>query len=98
MRNLISSDNELNNCSAVKAILMLVIVLYHSLCIFVPNGWGPYKPAIESPILGTMAEWLGTFHIYSFTLISGYIFYYIKFNGGGIKNIFHFLVKRQNGY
>ncbi len=35
-----------------------------------------------------IAKWFNTFHIYGFTLISGYIFYYIKYEGGGIKSIF----------
>lgn len=91
MKNFISQDSELANCGSIKAILMLFVVLYHSLCVFVSNGWGPYEPATESPVLGVMAEWLGTFHIYGFALISGYIFYYIKFNGGGYQRYLPFL-------
>ena len=96
MKNYISQDKELTNCSAVKAILMLAVVLYHSLCVYLPSGWGPYEPAKQSPVLGILAEWLDTFHIYGFALISGYIFYYIKFNGGGIKDISRSLATKQN--
>lgn len=96
MKKFISQDSELANCGSIKAILMLFVVLNHSLCVFVSNGWGPYEPATESPVLGVMAEWLGTFHIYGFALISGYIFYYIKFNGGGIKDICHSLEIKQS--
>ena len=53
--------------------------------------WGPYPRVDEAPLLGYLAEWMNTWHIYAFTLISGYIFYYIKYEKGGYKKYLSFL-------
>ena len=71
---------------------MLIIVLYHSMIIYAGGGtWGPCTRATDAPILGYIAEWMNSFHIYAFTLISGYIFYYIKYENGGYQKYLPFL-------
>ncbi len=82
---------ELKNCTTIKAILMLIIVLYHSAVIFAAGGWGPYPRVDEAPLVGYLAEWMNSWHIYAFTLISGYIFYYIKYEKGGYQKYVAFL-------
>lgn len=68
---------ELSNCNFVKTVLMLIVVFYHSILYW--NGdWFTGEPAFPAPLLGNFAEWMNTFHIYCFTLVSGYIFYYLK--------------------
>lgn len=52
---------------------------------------GPYQPAEEAQIIGYIAEWFNSFHIYGFTLISGYIFYFIKYEKGGYQKYLPFL-------
>ena len=71
------NDIQITNCTFAKSILMILIVCYHS-CAIWTNNWGEL-PHIQAPGIGIFAEWLNTFHIYCFTLISGYIFYYKKF-------------------
>ena len=83
--------NELKNCTPIKTILMLIIVLYHSMIIYAGGSWGPCTRATDAPILGYIAEWMNSFHIYAFTLISGYIFYYIKYENGGYQKYLPFL-------
>lgn len=83
--------DELRNCTPIKTILMLLIVLYHGMRIFADGGWGPYEAVFTSPAIGIVSDWLNTFHIYAFTLISGYIFYYIKYEKGGYQSYFPFL-------
>lgn len=68
---------ELDNCTFVKTGLMLIVVLYHS-CIFWRGNWFTSNPVFEAKSLAIFAEWLNTFHIYGFTLVAGYVFYYLK--------------------
>lgn len=89
-------EKELNNCTAIKAILMLIIVIYHSMRVYAEGTWGPYAPMQDAPILGYISDWLNSFHVYAFTLISGYIFSFIKYERGGIRDINHSLVIRLN--
>ncbi len=84
---------ELKNCNSIKAVLMLLIILYHSMIMFASNNW--FRPAVfPSPIIGEIAQWLNTFHIYAFTLVSGYIFYHVKFERGGYKVYSKFIINK----
>lgn len=69
---------ELENCNFVKTILMLLVILYHS-CIFWKGDW--FDGAIvatKSDVIRFFAEWLNSFLVYAFVLVSGYVFYYLK--------------------
>lgn len=79
-------DKELKNCTPIKAILMLIIVIYHSMRVYAEGTWGPYIPMQEAPILGYTSDWLNSFHVYAFTVISGYIFCFIKYEKSGYQN------------
>ena len=70
------NDIRIFYCTFVKTVLMVLIVIYHG-CALWTNNWGDF-PRIQAPKIGFFAEWLNSFHIYSFTLVSGYIFYYKK--------------------
>ncbi len=87
--------NELKNCNAIKTILMCFVVLYHSMLIYGGGGWGPYQSAEESKFFCYIAKLLNSFHIYGFTLISGYIFYYIKYEAGGYQKYLPFLKNKS---
>ena len=79
---------ELDNCRFVKTVLMIIILVYHS-CVFWAGGWLPgIATQIKAPLLVSLAGWLSTFHIYGFTLISGYV-YAAKWIGGGTRNLNH---------
>ena len=54
---------------------MLIIIFYHSI-IFWHGGWFIIEPEYPSPVLYNLADVLNSFHVYAFTLISGYIFSY----------------------
>lgn len=70
-------DN-LNNCNFVKTVLMLCVIIGHC-CGFWTDAWFPViKPSYSNEFLGNFANWLGSFHISCFTLVSGYIYYYVK--------------------
>lgn len=74
MKNI--KNKELENINFVKTILMILIVLYHSMVFFTGN-WFNQRPIFESHIIAMISKYLNGFHIYAFTLISGYLFYYL---------------------
>jgi len=79
-----SKETRIKNLAPMKAILMLSIVLLHSMRVF-GGGWGPCEPKTPAPVYGYIAEWLGSFAVAAFTLISGYLFCYIKYEKGGYE-------------
>lgn len=70
--------NNLNYCNFSKTVLMLFVVLCHSAAFYAGNWFTVCPASATNTLLGTLATWLGTFHVQGFTLISGYIYYYIK--------------------
>ncbi len=86
-------ESHIYNTSFTKTILMMLVVLYHS-CVFWTGDWLRIQPVFNAPLLGLIAKWLNSFHIYAFTLVSGYIFAF-KMTGGGINNIEDFSKIRQ---
>ena len=70
-------QTELSNCTFVKTILMLIVVIYHCI-LFWKGTWFTGNPVYESKLLDILATWMNSFHIYGFTLVSGYLFHYLK--------------------
>lgn len=79
----------LENCKFVKTVLMLMVIFGHAVALWSGN-WFADPPAIESNGLSILYALIGNFHIYAFTLTSGYIFAYKILRGGGIVNIYYF--------
>ena len=75
-----NSTRDLDNCTFVKTILMIIIVFYHSI-LFWKNDWFIQigQPVYQAPAMRVAAIWLSTFHTQTFTLVSGYIYYFLKF-------------------
>lgn len=69
------SEQTLKNCNFSKTILMILVVFYHAID-FWTGTWFTCNPVFESKFLGLLAEYIGSFHIYAFALVSGYIFAY----------------------
>lgn len=86
---MIQNLQDIKNCSFVKTVLMLLVILGHSLA-FWSGDWFTANPAIESNAISIINSWIGSFHIYAFTLVSGYIFAF-KIFGGGYANYPQFL-------
>lgn len=57
-------------------------------------GWSPYLSKQNAIFLGYIAKWFNSFHIYGFTLVSGYIFYYIKYEKGEYQQYLRFLCNK----
>lgn len=84
-RALVNMNKELENCSFSKCVLMIFVVIGHSVHMWT-GDWFTKDPVFKSPILGMLSELLSSFHIYAFTLISGYIFYYLKYEVNRYNN------------
>ena len=99
MNNLLASKQaskqaSIENCAFVKTILMVLVVLYHS-CLFWSGSWLQNQQVkIEAKEIGIFAYWLNSFHIYGFTLVSGYLFYYLKNEVGKYKKYKEFLIRK----
>lgn len=62
----------------MKTSMMIVIVLYHS-CVFFSGKWFTVvEPIYNANYLYKIAKWFNTFHIQTFTMASGFLFYYLK--------------------
>lgn len=88
--NIYNKQTELSNCTFVKTVLMILVVVYHSI-LFWGGNWFTGDPVNRSRFMTNVAEWLNSFHIYAFTLVSGYIFYYIKYEKGKYKEFLPFV-------
>lgn len=66
----------------VKVLMMLAVVLYHS-CMFFTGSWfDGAKPVYEARYLSIFAQWLNTFHVQTFTMASGFLFYCLRIEKG----------------
>ena len=86
-------DLELKNCTFVKTMLMLIVVFYHSI-LFWSGNWFSAIPAQRLEILAGIASWLNSFHIYGFALVSGYLFYYLRYEKGKYGRYIPFLKQK----
>ena len=85
----------LDNCYFVKTVLMILVVLYHSILFWGSGSWLDNQPVIfKSKALSILSVWLNTFHIYGFTLVSGYIFQYLKYEKDKYQKFFLFIVNK----
>lgn len=77
---------KLDNISAIKVAMMLSVVFYHSM-IFFGNNWITFaSPKYTAKYLYIFAKWLNTFQIQTFCAVSGFLFYYMKYEKGKYKN------------
>lgn len=86
---------ELHNCDFAKTIFMLLVVLGHS-SRFWNGDWFTYcAPVLKiSVLLKMMSVWLGSWHIYAFALVSGYLFYYLRYERNKYSEFIPFLQKK----
>ena len=88
-------NSQLENCNFIKTILMLLVVLYHSCALWKSGGWFNQAPANPSAFLDILAQWLNSFHVYGFTLVSGFIFYSLKNEKGKYQDRKAFVISKM---
>lgn len=86
-------QKELTNCTFVKTVLMIAVVVYHCL-VFWGGNWFIGEVKNEASVLKLIAEWLNSFHIYGFTLVSGYLFYFLKCEKGKYASFLPFALNK----
>lgn len=87
------NHDSINNLSFIRTVLMLLVVLDHSMS-FWTGEWFTKNPVFLAPPLGLVSSYLGSFHIYGFTLVSGYLFYYLKYEQGKYAHYIPFLKQK----
>ena len=90
MKGKLESYDELKNCTFVKTILMILVLFYHCI-VFWTGNWFTKNPVDACEPLSVLASWMNSFHIYGFTLVSGYLFYYLKIELGKYDSFTAFL-------
>lgn len=88
-----NKQKELSNCTFVKTILMVVVVIYHCF-VFWTGTWFTKNPVFESKVLSIVASWMNSFHIYAFTLVSGYLFYHLKYEKSKYSKFVPFVINK----
>lgn len=78
----------------IKMVMMLLVVLYHSCCFFSGNWFAGATPIYKSTYIVNLAQYLNMFHVQTFTMASGFLFYCLKKNVGKYNNIKKDIKKR----
>ena len=87
-------QRRLETIDNVKILMMLAVVLYHS-CMFFTGSWfDGAKPVYEARYLSIFAQWLNTFHVQTFTLASGFLFYCLRMEKGKYTDFGKDVLKR----
>lgn len=92
----INKMEELKNCTFVKTVLMVVIVILHSVAFWRGDWFTIIQPGQDFAPFKLLAEWIATFPVYGFALVSGYLFYYVKYEREGYTQFGSFLKKKFN--
>lgn len=72
------NDYELNNCTFVKTVLMILVCVVHCTD-FWTGEWFKVVPVYKESIgLDWFSNYIGTFHVYAFIFVSGYLFQFMK--------------------
>lgn len=71
-------DKRLDTIDNIKVIMMLTVVVYHC-CAFFTGSWFNCVPLVyKANYISYFAKWLNTFHVQTFTMASGFIYYALK--------------------
>lgn len=89
-----SEKNEENIIVLLKCLMTILVVLYHSCIVYTGIGWGGFYPIKSNYLLGEVAEWLNSFHIYCFTFASGYFFHFSRSRRKEKQNLGKSLIHR----
>ena len=92
-KKFVDVKNELENTTFAKTVLMLLVVFYHCI-VFWRGDWFMGDPVISSKFLAVLSDWLNSFNIYAFALISGYLFYFNKYEQGKYRKFLPFTVTK----
>ena len=81
---------ELYNVNFIKTVLMLLVIAGHSMC-FWGGSWFTCNPSRTVFPLIWVADWLNSFHMSGFVLVSGYLYRYLRYECGKYSNFSTFI-------
>ena len=73
---------------------MFLVVFYHSILFYSGIDWFVGKPLYGVDSLKWLSGWLNSFHIYAFTLVSGYLYFCLRYEKGKYQQLKGFLVNK----
>lgn len=74
-------NNKLETIDIVKVAMMATVVFYHACMFFTGTWFTKVKPIYTATYIAKFAEYLNMFHVQTFTMASGFLFYYLKKKG-----------------
>lgn len=87
-------QTEVDNCSFVKCCLMFLVVLYHSVLFYTGSDWFVGKPLYTVDLFKWFADWSHTFRMYAFTLVAGYLYFYLRYEKGKYQQLKAFAINK----
>lgn len=75
-----NTEENLSNIDSIKTVSMLLVVFYHSCMFFTGTWFTAATPVYDINNISVLTSWLNTFHVQTFTAMSGYLFYYLRYN------------------
>lgn len=76
---------DLKSIDTVKAFLTLSVLIYHSILAWSVFGWHSFSVR-RFPVFAYLCDFLLKFHTPAFTFLSGYLFYYLRYEKGKYRN------------
>lgn len=88
------TDRQLENCTFVKGVLLLIIIFSHSIAFWRGNWFTAIEPGRSLGGTSIIIDFVSNFHVYAFTLVAGYIYYYVRYERGGYQHYIPFLMNK----
>ena len=73
---------------------MFLVVLYHSVLFYTGSGWFVGKPLYPIDLFKWFVDWSHTFRMYAFTLVAGYLYFYLRYEKGKYQQLKGFLINK----
>ena len=71
-------EERLRKDDNIKTAMMLAVVLYH-FCMFFTGTWfDKVHPVYKADYLVILAKYLNTFHVQTFVMVAGFLFYALR--------------------
>ena len=74
---------------------MITVIVYHCICLWSKGGWF-VESAQDSTVLACICALLNNVHIYVFAFVSGFLFYYLKYERNKYNKPLKDIKKRAN--
>lgn len=87
-------DKMLEGCDFVKTILMISVVLYHSMIFWSGMTWFIDDVRYTSKFIYYLCGYLHSIRMQAFTLVSGYLYYYLRYEKNRYQEFFPFFFNK----